>query len=109
MNKGWVMAQAVKCLLYTREDLSLIPPEPTQLCQAQWHGLVIPVLGWWIQVHPWGLCSQSSLLGEYQAKVSLVSKTKVTDISQLSLSTNAYTYMDGHTKERQDKYKKTQR
>lgn len=70
------------------------PPEPTQLCQAQWHGLVIPVL-----VHPWGLCSQSSLLGEYQAKVSLVSKTKVTDISQLSLSTNAYTYMDGHTKE----------
>lgn len=33
------------------------PPEPTQLCQAQWQGLVIPVLGRWIQAHLWGLQS----------------------------------------------------
>lgn len=39
-----------------------------------------------------GTCSQSSLLGEYQAKKRLVSKTKVTDISKLRLSTNAYTH-----------------
>lgn len=69
------------------------PPEPTQLCQAQWHGLIILVLGRWIQMYPWGLlCGQSSLLGEYQAKERLVSKTKVTDVSQLKLSKNAYTH-----------------
>lgn len=69
------------------------PPEPTWLCQAQWHdGACNPSTGEVDTGASLGTCSQSSLLGEYQAKERLVSKIKGTDIPQLRLSTNAYAH-----------------
>lgn len=87
------MAQAVKCLLSKGEDLSLIPQNP--------HSTAMPgTVAWACNPNTGevdtgaflGLALRSGLLGEYQAKERLVSKTKGTDISQLRLSTNAYTH-----------------